>query len=128
MAVLRQKFLHLNDITSYKKSFLLSNDVWNIVVDWDNLAKNTVGQQFVRAVDSVSANIAEGFGRFHKKDKQKFYFNARASVYEALDWLQKAKVRKLLADEEYKLIYSILISLPKEINALITWTQDHLSK
>ncbi|MCK4639103.1 MAG: four helix bundle protein, partial [Bacteroidales bacterium] len=25
------------------------------------------------AADSISANIAEGFGRYHKKDKIKFY-------------------------------------------------------
>jgi len=128
MVVLPQKFIQLNDVAAYKKSFLLSNDVWKLVVKWDHLAKNTVGQQFIRAIDSISANIAEGFGRYHKKDKQKFYFNARGSAYEALDWLQKAKIRKLLSEEEYKKIYSVLIDLPKEINHLISWTQNHLSK
>lgn len=46
----------------------------------------------------------------------------------ALDGLQEAKNRKLLADDEYKVIYSILVDLPKEINHLIIWTEDHLSK
>lgn len=128
MVVLRQKYLHLNDVASYKKSFMLSNIVWDIVNTWNQLSKNTVGQQFIRAVDSISANIAEGFGRFHKKDKQRFYYNARGSVYEALDWLQKAKNRNLISDNEYKQIYQVLIDLPKEINALISWTQDHLTK
>src|SRR6185436_14734209 len=128
MVVLPQKFIQLKDVAAYKKSFLLSNDVWKLVATWDHLAKNTVGQQFIRAIDSISANIAEGFGRYHKKDKQKFYFNARGSAYEALDWLQKAKIRKLLPEEEYKEIYSVLIDLPKEINHLISWTQNHLSK
>ncbi|OGG14577.1 hypothetical protein A2773_02205 [Candidatus Gottesmanbacteria bacterium RIFCSPHIGHO2_01_FULL_39_10] len=121
------KYLHLNDINSYKTSFELSNFVWNIVITWNNLAKYTVGQQFINAIDSVSANIAEGFGRYHKKDKIKFYYNSRASVYESLDWLQKAKVRKLITSEEYQKVFSILQALPKEINSLINYTNSHLS-
>ena len=66
-------FLQLNDINAYKISFNLSNYVWNIVARWDYFAKDIVGKQFVRAIDSVSANIAEGFGRHGKKDKIKFY-------------------------------------------------------
>jgi len=30
-------------------------------------AKDTIGKQFARSVDSISANIAEGFGRYTKK-------------------------------------------------------------
>jgi len=41
------------------------------MVKWDYFAKKTVGEQFIDAVDSISANIAEGFGRYHKKDKIK---------------------------------------------------------
>jgi len=36
------------------------------------MARKTVGEQFVDAVDSISANIAEGFGRYHKKIKLNF--------------------------------------------------------
>jgi len=125
---MEQKFLQLKDVTAYKKSFLLSNHVWNLVAKWDYMAKNTVGQQFIRAIDSISVNIAEGFGRYHKKDKQKFYFNARGSTYEALDWLQKAKLRKIISEDEYKLTYTSLSEMPKEINTLITWTQNRLTK
>ena len=66
-------YLKLNDITAYRESFNLSNKIWSIVISWDYFAKDTVGKQFVRAIDSVSANIAEGFGRYGKKDKIKFY-------------------------------------------------------
>jgi len=62
-------YLTLKDLNAYKLSFELSNYVWNIVIGWDYFGKDTVGKQFVRSVDSISANIAEGFGRFYKKDK-----------------------------------------------------------
>src|SRR5438128_2308749 len=61
---MEKKYLQLNDIESYRLAFGLSNYVWAIVVTWNYFAKDTVGKQFVRAVDSISANIAEGFGRF----------------------------------------------------------------
>ncbi len=66
---MERKYLTLNDISAYKIAFHLSNYVWDIVIKWDQFAKNTIGRQFVDAVDSISANIAEGFGRYHKKDK-----------------------------------------------------------
>lgn len=123
-----RKFLQLEDISAYGKSFKLSNKVWEIVIKWDYFAKDTVGKQLVRAIDSISANIAEGFGRRHKKDKIKFYFNARGSAYEALDWLHKAKVRKLIGQEEYEQIFKVLSELPKEINNLIKFTEERMGK
>jgi len=85
-----KKFLKLNDIEAYKIAFHLSNIVWSIVLKWDAFAKHTVGEQFVEAIDSISANIAEGFGRYNKKDKIKFYRYSYGSVSEGFDWNQKA--------------------------------------
>ena len=90
----------MNDIESYKIAFKLSNTVWDIVLRWDYFAKNTVGKQFIRAVDSISANLAEGFGRYGKKDKIKFYRYSFGSLYESLDWNEKSHFRKLLTAEE----------------------------
>lgn len=121
------RYLKLNDINAYKISFELSNFIWNLVIKWDSFSRNTIGSQIARAIDSISANIAEGFGRFHKKDKIKFYYNSRASVYESLDWLQKANVRKIIKLADYDHIFKVLIQLPKEINALIQYIEVHLT-
>ena len=122
-----KKYLSLDDVQAYKTAFHLSNYVWGVVVKWDSFAKNTVGKQFVTAVDSVSANLAEGFGRFHKKDKIKFYRYSYGSVKEALDWNEKSKVRSLITSEEYEYIYQQLSLLPKEINGLIKLTNQKLT-
>ena len=90
------KYLQLNDIDCYKRALNLSNYVWDIVIEWEWFAKKTVGVQFVTAIDSISANIAEGFWRLGKKDKVKFYHYSLGSVKESLDWNEKAKIRKLL--------------------------------
>ena len=121
-----KKFLKLNDIEAYKISFKLSNQVWDIVLKWDYFSKDTIGKQFVRAVDSISANIAEGFGRYSKKDKIKFFRYSYGSLYESLDWNEKSHIRKLLSEDEYSLIFSELIKLPKAINSLILFTNKKL--
>lgn len=122
------KFLRLNDIDAYVASFKLSNFVWGIVIQWDYLAKDTVGKQFIRAIDSISSNIAEGFGRYGKKTKVMFYHYARGSVIESLDWCEKAKRRNLITEEQYNYIFQELQKLPKLINQLISYTNKKLDK
>jgi len=117
-----KKYLQLNDVDAYRVAFHLSNFVWEEVVRWDHFARDTVGRQFVRAIDSVSANIAEGFGRYGKKDKIKFYRYANDSLKECLDWNEKAKIRKLLSQSTYENIFTELQQLPLLINQLIKYT------
>jgi four helix bundle protein len=123
---MERNYLQLNQITAYTKAFHLSNLVWDLASNMDNFAKYTIGQQFVNAIDSISANIAEGFGRYHKKDKVKFYYYSFGSVKECLDWNEKAKVRKLISEEVYVKIFGVLETLPKEIHQLIKFTNEKL--
>ncbi|MEM6843040.1 MAG: four helix bundle protein [Bacteroidota bacterium] len=122
-----KKHLQLNDIDAYKAAFSLSNKVWSIITRWDHFSKNTVGIQFVHSVDSVSANLAEGFGRYGKKDKIKFCRYALASAYESLDWNEKSKTRGLITTDIYEVNFLELQKLPKAINALIKFTNSHLT-
>ncbi len=114
-----KKYLKLNDIESYKISFQLSNYLWDNIIKWDYFAKKTCGAQFVNAADSISANIAEGFGRFGKKDKIRFYRIAYGSMYESLDWNEKAFRRNLIDKNTYEYIFTELNKLPKSIHSLI---------
>lgn len=123
-----KKFLDLDDLTAYKNAFTLSNYVWNIVMKWDYFSKDTIGKQFVRAIDSISANIAEGFGRYTKKDKIMFYRYSYGSIKESQDWTEKATERKLLKDNNYQHIKEELAKLPREINYLIKFTNSRLEK
>lgn len=122
------RYLRLSDITSYKKSFQLSNYVWEIVFTWKYFEKETIGIQFIKAVDSISANIAEGFGRFNKKDKIKFYYYSLGSVKECLDWNEKARVRKITSRYQYEKIFKELEELPREIHQLIKFTSIKLKQ
>jgi len=121
-------YLKIRDIEAYNISFDFSNKVWNIVIEWSFLAQKTIGAQFIDAADSISANMAEGFGRYHKKDKIKFYHCSRGSVLESVDWLEKSINRKLLNDNQYEHLRGELEKLPKAIYSLIKYTNLHLKE
>jgi four helix bundle protein len=123
-----KKYLKLNDIEAYKIAFNLSNYVWDAVIKWNHFSKLTLGEQFVKAVDSISENIAEGFGRYSKKDKIRFYRISYGSLFESLDENEKAIRRKLIKKEEYDYIFSELQKLPKSIHHLINYTENKLDK
>lgn len=122
------KYLQLNDIDCYKRALKLSNYVWDIVIAWEWFEKSAVGIQFVKAIDSISANIAEGFGRYGKKDKINFYHYSFGSVKESCDWNEKSKIRHLLTPEQYNHVLYNLQTLSKEINQLILYTREKLKK
>ena len=121
-----KKYLTLDNVSSYKKSFDLSNEIWFIAVKWDYFSKDTVGKQLVRAADSVSANIAEGFGRYSKKDKIKFYRISIGSLEESCDWINKAFARELLTEQQKNTFLNSFLNLKKEIYQLINFTQSRL--
>lgn len=124
---MEKRFLQLNDLTSYKSSFSFSNKIWDIVIKWDYFARDTIGKQFVNAADSISANIAEGFGRYHKKDKVKFYYYSLGSVKECNDWLNKSRVRNLISEELFLELNEVVERLPREVHQLIKFTNERLT-
>ena len=67
------------DLNVYLLAEDLANEVWLVVKEWDNFAKETMGKQIVRAADSVCANIAEGRGRYNYQDNKRFVKIARGS-------------------------------------------------
>jgi len=57
-----------------------------------------LGDQLLRAARSTTANIGEGYGRFHYLDNAKFCSNARGSCWEVLDHLITARDEELISD------------------------------
>ena len=92
---MKKKYILLNDLEVYKLARELSKIGWKIYQDLNWQTKKIMGDQFIEAVDSVGANIAEGYGRFHYLDKIKFYYNSRSSLIECNEhWIELLKERK----------------------------------
>jgi four helix bundle protein len=58
-----------------------------IIPQIPNYESNNLKNQIRRASISVTANIAEGYGRYHYQEGIQFYRMARASIYELKDHL-----------------------------------------
>lgn len=78
----------------------------------------------VRAADSISANIAEGYGRFHYREKLRFFYFARGSLYECKDWTRKARDRDLIEKHVAEELISEMSKLNKILHGYIRRTRN----
>ena len=81
-----------------------------------------MGGQFIRAVDSIGANIAEGYGRFHFRDKIKFYYNARGSLWETKHWLLLLYKRGFVDKDDFDRFLEKITLAGKQLNGFIAST------
>ena len=73
--------------------------VKEVVPSMPRQERHRLSDQIVRAARSTTANIAEGYGRFHYLDNAKFCSNARGSCWEVLDHLITARDDGLIEDD-----------------------------
>ena len=85
----------------YQLAMEIAERIWNIVIKWDYFAKDTIGKQLVRSADSIAANLAEGFGRFHYKENKQFGYYSRGSLFETKTWITKANNRNLINEVDF---------------------------
>ena len=117
------KYILLKDLEVYKLSRELSALGWEIYngLDWET--KQINGIQFIKSTDSVGANIAEGYSRFHYLDKIKFFYNSRSSLSEANEhWLELLKERNKVNETNYKKYKAIALKLSVKLNNFINST------
>ena len=91
----------LEELKVYQLAMEIGELIFNVTVKWDLFNKKSLGDQYLRAADSIALNISEGYGRFHYKENKNFCWYARGSLFETKTANQKAFNRKLINDEEY---------------------------
>jgi len=118
-----QNYIELKNLEVYKLSRQLSTIAWKIYCRLSFEDKKHIGDQFLRSVDSIGANIAEGYGRFHYLDKVRFYYNARGSHFEAfIHWLELLLERERISQVEFDTINGKASILQVKLNNFITIT------
>lgn len=106
----------------YVISIKMSKLGWKIYSELPQSTKYNIGDQFIRSVDSIGANIAEGYGRFHFKDSLRFYYHSRGSLYESRHWLNLLQMRGLIKKEDqvelFRMQQMMAIKLNNFINSI----------
>jgi len=120
--------MELNDLEIYRLAREISKEAWQIYKNFDWQTKKIMGDQFISSIDSIGGNIAEGFGRFHYLDRNKFNYNARGSLIESLHWLPLLYERKKIDDTSYKNLDRKLKKLSVKLNNYITSTKNQKTK
>jgi four helix bundle protein len=121
---------------SYKKQAIINTfedlDVWKVCRNLrTQIAKTTrafpkdeqyrLRDQLIRASRSVTANIAEGYGRFHYAENIQFARQARGSLYEIIDHLTVAQEEKFISDEAFTLLRENAMRAISVVNGFIRY-------
>jgi len=107
----------------WQNSLELSSKVFDITLSLPKSEDYGLTSQIRRSSNSITANIAEAFGRKTKKDKSHFYIISRGSAFETqshllygnkVGYFEESKVKELLAS------YSELIH---ELNKILKYLE-----
>ncbi len=119
------KYIELRNLEVYKMARELSSLAWFMYekLSWQD--RKIMGDQFIESVDSVGANIAEGYSRYHYLDKIKFYYTSRASLAECCDhWAELLHERKKISQTDLEKIKELKKQLLIKLNNFITTTYN----
>ncbi|OGJ52258.1 hypothetical protein A2335_02175 [Candidatus Peregrinibacteria bacterium RIFOXYB2_FULL_32_7] len=115
------------DLEVWKEAHKLILEIYKIIKTFPKEERFGIIEQLRRAGTSITANIAEGFGRYHFKDKIKFYYQSRGSLLEVQNFLLLSKDLGYINTEKYnecekkidgikKLTNGLINSISKQIN------------
>jgi four helix bundle protein len=122
-----QGWQSVEEMAMFARCERLCDAIWDEVNTWKPLAVDTVGKQLIRAADSIGANLVEGDGRYHHKEKLNFCYIARGSAKETCYWIRRTRTRKLITAERAEAFLQEIERIRIWINTLISHRRKWLS-
>ena len=104
----------------YNKAVDFADKIYEITKDFPK-GNYYLYDQLNRASLSISTNIAEGNGRFHKADRANFFRIARGSAFECVPIVELCKRKKLIELETCNNIKTELENIGKMLSGLINY-------
>jgi len=86
--------------------------------------KYDLGSQLKRAARFITANIAEGYGRFHFQENIQFCRVSRGSAYETIDHLLVAEEESYITKSEYDMARELINTFLKVLNGYIKYLSN----
>jgi len=115
MAGVKQFF----DLVAWQKGHMLVLEIYKATNKFPEEEIYGLTSQIKRAAISVTANIAEGFGRYHYKDKEKFYYQARGSLTEVVNFILLARDLEFIMGAHAEELLTAANEVEKVLNGLI---------
>ena len=103
----------------WQKAHSLSIEVFQITKDLPRSEDYGLTSQIRRSANSVSANIAEGFGRKSLKEKVQFYSIAKGSAYETQNHLLYGLGVRYFEKKKTETLFQEYEELIKSLNKII---------
>ena len=116
-------FKSFEELEAYKLSREMRKEISKFCRTLPEEEKYRLKDQMIRASRSVTANIAEGFGRHHHQENAQFCRHSRGSLSESLDHLNCALGEGYLSESEYKRLRSLVENAWKVLNGYISYLQ-----
>ena len=112
-----RKITSFEQLTVWQESANLAVKVYELTKRFPSSERFALSDQVQRSVVSVSANIAEGFGRAGKNEKLQFYNIAYGSLLETKSHLLIAEKLNYLDETDMTDVFQLIIIIQKLINA-----------
>ena len=117
------------ELSCWKASKELKNYIFKEVIpEIPESEKFRLKDQIIRSSRSISANIAEGFGRFHYLDNAKFCSIARGSCFESLDHIICAFEEGFIDEIKFKNCRNLVFNAIKILNGYIKYLKSASNK
>ncbi|MDP3985379.1 MAG: four helix bundle protein [bacterium] len=116
---MEEKIKNFTDLESWKLAHQLTLEIYKQTQKFPKEETFGVTSQIRRAASSISANIAEGFARFHFNDKKRFYYQARGSVAEVQNFIFLVKDLGLISEATTYILFDQTNQVARLINGLI---------
>lgn len=123
--MLIQKF---TDLEVWKNSHELTIFVYKITKNFPKEEIFGITSQIRRASVSIESNIAEGFSRFHFKDRLNFYYQSRGSASEVQTQLLIVKDLKYISLEDFNKAFGFTQKVLIILSGLIKSTENMTRK
>lgn len=98
--------------------------IWNLCGEFPPEEKFRLSDQMIRASRSSTANIAEGYGRYHYQANVQFCRQSRGSLFELIDHLTVAEECGYVTKEKQDLFIEDIISAIRLLNGYIRYIKQ----
>ncbi len=112
------------DLTCWKKAREFKKKIYQLVKNLPSYEQYKLSSQMRSAAVSITANIAEGYGRYNYQEKIQFARYSRASLLESQDHLYSCLDAEYIDNERFKSLYEESESVGKSINGYIGYIFD----